>query len=432
MLAPAFSDVPLIRLAGAFLRTRRLAGTLKTRVDVERWQHKRIARWLQETVAQAGYYRGRKITALGDLPVIDKPVLMASFEQFNSAGLTRDHGWAILQGAPPPNGYVVGASTGTSGNRGLFVISNAERYEWLGVMLGKLLPRFPFEAARIALVLPLHTQLYASANRTRRLRLEFFDLGQGVQAIAAAVADYRPDTIIAPPKVLRWLAEHDATLKPRRLFSAAEVLDPIDRAIIEERYRQRLGQIYMATEGLLGTSCAHGTLHLAEDVMHFELEPVAGSGLVSPIISDFTRQTQVMARYQMNDLLRLKADGCACGSPLQAIAEVVGRSDDSFELPLADGEGTVMLTPDVLRNAVVDADRRITDFRVVQTGPDAISLLLAESMRDETLALAQAGLTRLLQGAGTSARVIAARQALSPSTAKLRRVERRWFPDKPG
>ena len=94
----------------------------------------------------------------------------------------------------------------------------------------------------------------------------------------------------------------------------------------------------MATEGLLGTSCAHGTLHLAEDAVHFELEPVAGGDLVSPIISNFTRETQIMARYRMNDLLRLKPEGCACGSPLRAIAEVAGRSDDIFELP-CDREG---------------------------------------------------------------------------------------------
>src|SRR5262245_9126839 len=292
MLLQALHEVPMLRLAAAFLRTRRFAKGLRTRADIERWQEQRIAQWLRRSVANAGYYRDLDIASLGDLPVIDKSVLMADFHQFNLAGITREQGWAILESGRQPKGYVVGASTGTSGSRGLFVISDAERFEWLGVLLGKLLPGFPLDTARIALVLPLHTALYASANRTHRLALKFFDLRRGVAEIAPEVVAYRPDTIIAPPKVLRWLAEHDRTLEPRHLFSAAEVLDPVDRTAIEQRFGLTLGQIYMATEGLLGTSCAHGTLHLAEDAVHFELEPVPGSDLVSPIISDFTRETQ--------------------------------------------------------------------------------------------------------------------------------------------
>ena len=35
-----------------------------------------------------------------------------------------------------------------------------------------------------------------------------------------------------------------------------------------------------------------------------------------------------------------------------------------------------MVTPDVLRNALVDADPAIQDFRIVQTGPSAISIVL--------------------------------------------------------
>jgi putative adenylate-forming enzyme len=424
----ALRDLPLLRLAGAFLRTRRLARRLKTRTDLERWQEERIGYWLRHSVAKVGYYRGRSIASLGDLPVIDKSVLMAHFDQFNLAGIMREQCWAMLESGRQPKGYVVGASTGTSGNRGLFVISDAERYEWLGVMLGKVLPGFPLETARIALILPLHTALYSSANRTSRLALEFFDLRRGVEQIAPEVVAYRPDTIIAPPKVLRWLAEHDATLAPRRLFSAAEVLDPIDREAIEQRYRLTLGQIYMATEGLLGTSCKHGTLHLAEDAVHFELEPVPGSDLVSPIISDFTREIQIMARYRMNDLLRLRPEGCSCGSPLRAVAEVVGRSDDVFELPRQDGAGVVTITPDVLRNAILDAHRSITDFRLVQCGPEMIELLLPEAAASEALAAARDAVGRLLRAMGAQAEIMAGTSVLSPPTVKLRRVERRWRP----
>ena len=51
--------------------------------------------------------------------------------------------------------------------------------------------------------------------------------------------------------------------------SGAEVLDPIDRTVIEAATSAvRVREIYMATEGLFGASCRHGTLHLAEDAVH--------------------------------------------------------------------------------------------------------------------------------------------------------------------
>ncbi|ENN86859.1 hypothetical protein RHSP_59540 [Rhizobium freirei PRF 81] len=418
--------LPIIRLVCSFARTRLLARRLKTRADVEAWQRRRIGRWLRDAVGSTDFYRGGNLESLYELPIVDKTLVMAAFERFNSAGLSSAEGWRMFNSGQQRKGYVVGASTGTSGNRGLFVITNAERYEWLGVVLGKLLPAFPFEKARIALILPLHTTLYDSANRTRRLNLKFFDLRRGLAAIAQEIVGFAPDTIIAPPKVLRWLAEQDRTLAPRRLFSAAEVLDSVDREIIERRYQVRLGEIYMATEGLLATSCAHGTLHLAEDVMHFELQPVPDSDLVSPVISDFTRQTQVIARYRMNDLLRMQPDACPCGSPLRAVAEVIGRSDDIFELPGAPNVGTVQVTPDVLRNAILDSDRSIKDFRLIQIDHNDLRLLLPDTVSPAAATAAEMALTRLLQNIGTQPRVSVARQTLSPPIVKLRRVERRW------
>ena len=76
------------------------------------------------------------------------------------------------------------------------------------------------------------------------------------------------------------------------------MLDPIDREIIESNFGARVREIYMATEGLFGVGCPLGTLHLAEDAVAFEWEPSPGSAeLVTPIITDFTRSTQIMARY---------------------------------------------------------------------------------------------------------------------------------------
>ncbi|CAI9410436.1 hypothetical protein ANOBCDAF_02255 [Pleomorphomonas sp. T1.2MG-36] len=417
---------PIARLVRAWWRTRRLASTLHTRTDLERWQNRRIARWMAEALPGIPFYSRFDVRQLEDLPVVDKSVLMADFGAFNRAGIDGETGWRIFAGEErAPAGFHVGASTGTSGNRGLYVISDAERYEWLGVLLAKALPRYPFEGARIALVLPQVSALYGATNRAPRLSLRFFDLKAGLEALAPAIGDWKPDILIAPPKVLRWLAERSPPAGIRRLFSGAEVLDTPDRAIIERGFGVPVREIYMATEGLLGVACEHGTIHLVEDALHFELEPVGSDGLVSPVITDFTRTTQIMARYRMNDLLRLRKRPCPCGSPLRALAEIVGRADDILSLPAIDGDRLVDVTPDILRNVILDCDGRITDFRLVQVGLDRLTLSLPEPISDLGPGVCGA-VGRLFARLGIQATIEFNVGLPANGIAKIRRVERRW------
>lgn len=411
--------------ASSFLRARSLARRLRTRADIEAWQAKRLERFVLKIAPRVPAYRDVNAKTLTDLPFMDKAQLMANFHLYNRAGVTAVEARAALAGSGRIGRYSVGASTGTSGNRGLYLVSDHERFTWLGVMLAKALPDVTKVRHRVAIVLPASSRLYDSANESGRLSLSFFDLHRGVDVILPEVAAFAPTVIVAPPKVLREMAQADLTLAPKKLYSAAEVLDPLDRAVIEARFGVTLGQIYMATEGLFGVSCDKGGLHLAEDFVAFEWDrPADADGLVAPLITDFTRSTQVMARYRMNDLLRLQAGHCDCGSPLQLVDEVVGRMDDVFRLPRRDGQGDRLVTPDLIRNAIVRADSRISDFRVVQSGVRDVALRLP-SERVAELPAAQAALGRLFDGLGLDVALTAEATPLpAPDGRKLRRVMR--------
>lgn len=386
-----------------------------SRPAFERWQGKALERWLQRDVPQVPFYNGAR--RLEDLPVVDKATVMDQFEAFNKGGITAAEGWAHFD-AGSIGDISVGASTGTSGNRALYVITPQERARWLGVMLAKALPQFPWRAERVAVILPQSSELYDTAARARRLELAFFDLREGVEAWADELCRYDPTCIVGPPRVLRLLAEQ-GQVAPRMVYSSAETLDPVDRAVIETEFNLKLGQIYMATEGLFAVTCPHGRLHLAEDTVFFEFEP-AGDGLVNPVVSCFQRQFQIMARYRMNDLLRLSDTPCTCGSPLRVVDEVVGRMDDVFTF------GDVFVTPDVLRNAVLNADRDITDFRVWRTGERCVEVLLPEGSTEEQLAAARRAVETALANRVT-VDVLARTAPLGfDKSRKLRRVENRW------
>ena len=413
-------------------RTRHLASSLRTRQDVRAWQAERLTKYLSQVVPKAPFYARLNAHSLEQLPIVDKTAMLADFDGFNSRGVTLEQARAALEaGRSTVYGLTVGQSTGTSGNRGLFVISEAERFTWLGVLLAKTLPDVLRVRHRVVLALPGYSRLYRSAAETGRLSVRAFDLALGVGSWSGDLARFAPDVLVATPKVLRLLTGI-AGLQPIHVFSGAEVLDPLDRVAIEAAFGVRVREIYMATEGLFGVSCLHGTLHLAEDVVAFEWEKATdGSDLVAPIVTDFTRRTQVMARYRMNDLLRLSLAPCPCGSPLQAVESVEGRRDDLFHLPRADGSLAVV-TPDVVRNAVVDADRRIQDFRVVQEDAHLVALSLASGLPEEAAQAARTALARAFGRLGAGEIEIDLRRGIeTPLDRKLRRVRCAWSPPKP-
>lgn len=419
---------PAIDILAAYARARWLATRLTSRAAIEAWQIRSLRHFLATRIPAVAAYEGQGGRPLETYAPIDKAGMMAAFERYNVLRLDAQAARKAWQDDTAPRGFAVGASTGTSGNRGFYVVSDAERHAWLGVILARGLPGFWRQRLRVAVMLPSNSRLYDAANESGRLALRFFNLNDGLDRQASTVEAWRPDVVIAPPKVLRRLAERDSALAPRHVFSGAEVLDPADRRIIEARFGSPVREIYMATEGLFAVACPQGRLHLLEDHVAFEWETAPGSEtLLAPVITDFTRRSQIMLRYRMNDLLDLDPAPCPCGSAFTAVRAVVGRMDDVFLLarpPGATDLPPVAVTPDVIRNAVIDAGPCINDFRVTQIAPDRVDLRLP---RQSAAALpdAQRALSALFVRHGAQVEIDARAEALPVSDArKLRRVVR--------
>lgn len=415
------SPMALALTLSAFWRTTARAKRLRTRDQLLKWQSTRLERFLKNTAPKVAAFASVESPRLTDYPVMDKDALMSGFHRYNVPGISAEAGWRAFDTSGRIGRFSVGASTGTSGNRGLYLVSDSERYLWLGTLLAKALPDMLTARYRVAVMLPRSSRLYDAANESGRLALKFFDLADGLDAQLPAVAAFRPNVFVAPPHALLALARADLALAPLHVFSGAEVLDPADRHEIEARFGLVVREIYMATEGLFGVACIHGTLHLCEDCVAFEWEP--SGDLSAPLVTDFTRRTQMMIRYRMNDLLKLSDSPCLCGSPLQAVTAIAGREDDTFELTGVNSH-MVRLSPDVIRNAVVAASRMITDFRVVQTAPDSVSLTLPPQLAAEVPA-AERALRDLFARHGAHP-LIDSRTAplLPPQGGKLRRVIR--------
>ncbi|WP_395702415.1 F390 synthetase-related protein [Aquabacterium sp.] len=389
------------------------------------------ARFERQVLDRSRYFRPWRGLPLERWPLMDKPQMMRQFDNMNTAGLKLAEVLSCAQAAeasrdfrPLLRGFGVGLSSGTSGGRGVFVVSPAERAQWAGTMLGTMLPEGLFAHERVALLLRADNALYRTV-RTPWLQFRFFDLMAAWAAQLEALQAWQPSIIVAPAQVLRALAlavrAGRLTLSPKLVISAAEVLEPQDRVLLQQVFAQ-VGEVYQATEGFLGATCAHGTLHLNE--AHLIVEPQwLDEQRFVPVITDFTRSTQPIVRYRLDDVLQVRRTPCPCGSPLRAIERIEGRCDDMLMLPGTQGK-PLMVFADTLARALAQALPLEADYQLEQL--DARTLRLSLAPADPLLLRrCQEHLQRLLRIQGVQVSMLAWAEAQPIMAADFARKRRR-------
>lgn len=365
----------------AFLRAKRL-GTVRERGQIEEQQRRWLAELLHDVGRDSAFYRAYAGRPLTDWPTMDKRMWMDQFDQINTvrAKLTvvseiANQAEATRDFAPTWNGFTVGLSTGTSGSRGLFIASRAERAEWAGTLLAKMIDGSIFRRDRVTLVLRAGSNLYDSVGALR-LKFTFIDQVWPWNRIVKALQACDPTVLAAPARVLRLLADERVSLRPRRIISVAEVLDELDRHQIEAWFGIPVEQIYQATEGLLGTTCESGFIHLNEPYILIEpdWQDTARTRMI-PLITDLRRRSQPVIRYRLNDVLRVHGAPCACGRASIALDSVDGRRDDVLWLKGTDC--SIPIFPDVLARTIVREIPDLTDFEVQELAPGSWRFSLA-------------------------------------------------------
>ena len=307
----------------------------------------------------------------------------------------------------------MGLSSGTSGTRGLFLASSSERAIWVAAVLQRILG-WSFKKRKIAFFLRANSNLYSSVQ-SNFLAFEYFDLLNPLQEHLERIQQVQPDIVVGQPSLLVRLAhaqnDRRISIRPQRVFSVAEVLSDEDETLISQAFGIRVDQVYQCTEGLFGQTCAHGTLHLNEDWLIVEKEWLDDTRFI-PIITDLKRESQPVIRYRMNDILHVGT--CTCGSKMQAISRIEGRMDDVLEL-----DGATIFT-DFIRRAIVGAHPDITDYQVVQTSPQALTLFLPQ---DEHWTAAAEALHQEIERHGASGVTLdRASQKIHDNGSKLRRI----------
>ncbi len=404
----------------------------KSRQKITKLQEKAVEKHIKFVRHNSPFYRklwdGYDDSQWREFPIIEKSVMMENLQELITVDLDVAQAKKLAQKAEKSRDfsskigpYSIGFSSGTSGFRGMHIVSEAEQATWAGFMLARGLGSSIFKKHRIGLVLRANSNTYESIGSSR-IKFLFYDLMKPIDELHKAILNDNLDMLICPPSVLSYFVDMDSKITVKRLVSAAEVLEETDRQKIESHFGLTLHQFYSSTEGEIGATCELGKLHLNEDIMVVQKEWIdEEKGWYHPIITDFRRKTQPIIRYRMNDILVSSKTPCPCGDARELIHSVMGRSDDMFHLPTLDGT-TEFVVPDLIRRAIMRMSDEITDYIAVQKTTDKIEIQLKPEGLEN---LSMVGFQDLWDSKGIKPPVVEIIPYTHvPSTTKLRRVFR--------
>ena len=317
---------------------------------------------LQPSLAKTPALKPYVNRPLCDYPITEPSIMRADYGAWNSLGLSH---LEIIEGAqsaemgsksPPgnlPANLSFGFSTGTSGNRGIFIASAQERADYIGQSLARLLPWSSLlRGGRIALILRASSELYSDVGTNGRFSFKHIPLACSEQDMIEQLTHYQPTILIAPAHRLAQLAKACESGRMSRLplmhcFTGSEPMGEQEGRWIGKHLGIQPNPIYQATEGFLAATCRHGRLHLNEHSLVIAKEPVAGTTLWRPVVSDLKRKSQPIIQVRLDDLLEDDTQGpCACGYSGRTIKMVFGRAQDIWRWP------SLILTPPEIYRAL--------------------------------------------------------------------------------
>lgn len=356
---------------------------------LKKFQQKKVAKQLDFVTSHSPFYARMKGKRLEEYLVMDKESMMENFNELNTVGIDKEEALSFAiesertrEFSPRLHGVTIGLSSGTSHSRGLFLVGDDEQDQWAAYVLAKFLPRSILKPCKIAFFMRADSNLYQSV-RSKTVQFTFFDIYKDMKENIKKLQEVGADMLVAQPSVLLNIAEAinagELDIHPARIISIAEVLEEKDAEIIKKSLGvDVIHQAYQCTEGCLATTCEYGTLHLNEDLVYFEKERIDEQRFI-PILTDFSRTSQPIIRYRMNDVLVERKTPCPCGCAFTALEKIEGREDDVFlfekcnrEKEIENKETTnkettnfVRIYPDFIRRCILFAGE-ITHYRVVQ------------------------------------------------------------------
>lgn len=334
---------------------------------------------------------GLTIDSLHDLtsvPSINKEILMANFDCLNTVGLIRSdvQDYAVQKERDRDylgyyqDKFVIGLSSGTSGNKGLYITPRelTKKLPFVFLARGGILLRYlPF---RILFCLRVFGQGFADIN-SPVVKLSYCSTMTPIEEIVALLNTKRINILMAPPSLIRLLIPlvGDIRIKLKQIVCYAEVLEKEEKERFKRIFNTNIVEIYQASEGQIASACNHGTLHINEDLVIVECNDENGNIIDQPgivashmYVTNLINTAQPLIRYEMNDLIAL-GEPCPCGSKFRTIDHILGRNDDILRFQTADGSIRTVF-PDLFSRWIITTSDAIREYQVFQRNRKSVEI----------------------------------------------------------
>ncbi|MHA1434026.1 MAG: F390 synthetase-related protein [Candidatus Heimdallarchaeota archaeon] len=342
------------------------------------------------------YYQKENLDDVWNLPIVNKKIMMDNLSDYNTLGLNKEELIAFTTRIEQEKNYSerfqginVAMSSGTSGNKGIVITSPyEEKY-----LQAALFSRFSFPRIlrlKWAFLLRITTPAFQVSKFGQQLT--HISLQHTLETIRKKLQDFQPNILSAPPSMLKILAkdvnEKRLTIKPKRLVSYAEVLEPDIQEEIEQAFHTKVHQIYQGSEGSFGMTCKHGSLHINEDLVKMQLlnadgsETTPGEPCYKLIVTDLHKKSQPVIRYELNDVVVISPEKCKCGTSFRTIQQIMGRTDDLFWGQREDTNESQFIFPDYIRRAIISSSDQIEEYQAVQKSQQKVLIRLILKSKD--------------------------------------------------
>ena len=358
-----------------------------TTKSIQKYQLKQVKKMVsyatKNSVFYQEYYQGKEINNLADfyqLPTINKQLMMENFTTLNTVGLIKEEvmEYAVKKELDKDfygyyqNEYVVGLSSGTSGNKGIYITPKKMTERLPAVFLAR--GGFPLAILpyRILFLLRVFSQGFEDINAPF-IHLHYLSTMEDITTVINTINKDNINILMAPPSFIRELLPYrnQITAKLKRIMTYAEVLEQEDKQRFETVFQTKVIEIYQASEGQMASACKKGHLHINEDLVFVELYDEENNRITTPdivghkmVVTNLVNKAQPLIRYEMNDMVILDTK-CECGSHFRRIKKVLGRHDDLLYFSTSENIKRYIF-PDLFVRWIIVSSENIREFQVLQ------------------------------------------------------------------
>jgi putative adenylate-forming enzyme len=358
-----------------------------TQKQIERFQFKHIKKMINYAKKHSPFYEHQfkdiEIHSMEDfrkLSIINKQIMMENFSILNtehivladamSYALEKEENKDYL--GYYQNRFVLGLSSGTSGNKGLYITPKEMTKRLPAVFLARGGVSIKDLPLRILFCLRVFSQGFNDINAPF-IKLKYTSTMTPPEEVIKMLNEYRINVWMAPPSMVRLILPYQKQLKIKlkKLITYAEVLTNEDKKRFEEAFQTQVLEIYQASEGQIASPCKLGHLHINEDLVHIDLYDENNQLIDEPhvvghkmVLTNLINKAQPLIRYQMNDMIVLD-EKCACGSNFRTIKNILGRSDDLLYFYNENHEVQYVF-PDLFSRWIITTSDDIREFQVFQ------------------------------------------------------------------